>query len=179
MSSLTSLKAYSTRLGSLLRVAPGTLYERQRALVAAGLISVEGEGRGPGSGVRADARTVAMLVISMMTTDSLAAAPERTRDIARCKAWGGACPLTGAADFAGAMTAIMERPGLAGRVAGVAVSRTSARAWVYYRDEGDVIGASEFSAGSELLLGIQVEAKMDDYTLAAIADDIAGKGEEP
>src|SRR5215211_4926587 len=59
----TSLKALIPAIAQVLEMNPATLYERQRALVRSGLLKTK-SGRGPGSGVRASADSVAILLIA-------------------------------------------------------------------------------------------------------------------
>src|SRR5665213_457167 len=80
----SSLKGYTPGLGRLLGVSAAALYERQRALVRGGLLEIEG-GRGPGSGVRVTARALALLIISVLATDSLAETASRTRKVAAAR----------------------------------------------------------------------------------------------
>jgi hypothetical protein len=67
MPSLTNLLP---RIAPTLRLTTSALYERQRALVRMKLLPTP-EGRGRGSGAEATADTVAMLVVSVLATDSL------------------------------------------------------------------------------------------------------------
>jgi hypothetical protein len=74
----TSLKALIPPLAKLWGLNPNALYERQRALIRAGLLEAR-PGRGPGSGVEASPESVAMLLISVLATDSLSEVEEKTR----------------------------------------------------------------------------------------------------
>ena len=76
-----SLRSYLYKLSKLLGLTPIALYERQRELVRAGLLHAEGT-RGPGAGVRLSPELVAVLLISVLATDSLSEVAERTREIA-------------------------------------------------------------------------------------------------
>ena len=76
-----SLRSYLFKLSELLGLTPIALYERQRELVRAGLLHAEGT-RGPGAGVRLSPEAVAVLLISVLATDSLSEVAERTREIA-------------------------------------------------------------------------------------------------
>src|SRR4051794_1188800 len=77
----TSLHGYAPDLARLLGLSPAAVYERQKALARAGLLMAR-EGRGPGSGVRADVRGIALLLISVLATDSLTEAKQRAGEIA-------------------------------------------------------------------------------------------------
>ena len=87
---LNSLTASIPYIADLLRVSPHALYERQRALVTEGLLKSK-PGRGPGSGTPFSAETVAVLIISMLATDSIKDSAEATR--ALCDARLMALPL--------------------------------------------------------------------------------------
>src|ERR1700730_12783503 len=94
------LKGYTPDLAKLLGLTPAALYERQRALVRAGLLDVS-VGRGPGSGVRTEAGSIALLLIAALATDSLSETETRTRAIMDAKPAGGEeiCPKTDAKNF--------------------------------------------------------------------------------
>src|SRR4051794_2381170 len=80
----TSLKGYIPGLARHLGVTPAALYERQRALVRAGDLELA-EGRGPGSGVRADCRGIALLLLAVLATDSLSQVETRTKEMSAAK----------------------------------------------------------------------------------------------
>jgi hypothetical protein len=93
-------------------MTPDSLYERQRALMRAGLIKGK-EGWGPGSGVRATPHSVAMLLIAVLAADSLSEVVESTKRYAWLKAERGVCPITGKKTFGSALVAILASPRLA------------------------------------------------------------------
>jgi hypothetical protein len=74
---MNSLKSIIPLLSDVVALSEHALYERQRALVRGGLIKGR-EGRGPGSGVEATPETVAMLLISVLATDSLSSVIQET-----------------------------------------------------------------------------------------------------
>jgi hypothetical protein len=132
---MASLKGYIPTLAKIVGLTPAALYERQRALVAANLVRDVTAGRGPGSGVRATAHSVALLLISVLATDSLGRSENRTRDIADARPVGRArCRFTGQKSFAQALTYILEanHP----LVTGVQVSRTADRAAILHTETG-------------------------------------------
>ena len=104
---MTSLKSLIPRLAKSVGMTPAALYERQRALVRAGLLHAR-PGRGPGSGVPADAQSVAMLLISVAATGSLSEVEDQTKTIANLKSMGGRCPVTGKRTFGAALTAALK-----------------------------------------------------------------------
>jgi hypothetical protein len=101
-------------LAKILGRAPVTLYERQRPLVAAGLLDAE-DGRGPGSGVKAEPRSVAMLLVSLLATDTASDA-DAVASFAKLKCMNGPCGLTGETSLAGAITNILAMDVLPKRV---------------------------------------------------------------
>jgi hypothetical protein len=106
-----SLKGLIPRLAHELDMTPDALYERQRALVRAGLLKGV-EGKGPGSGVRATPYATALLLIAVLATDSLSEVGERTKQFASLKAEAGSCPATGKKTFVSALAAILASPRL-------------------------------------------------------------------
>jgi hypothetical protein len=81
---INSLKASIPFIADILLVNPHTLYERQRALVGEGLLESK-PGRGPGSGTRFTPETAAVLLISMLATDSLKDSGVATRALSDAK----------------------------------------------------------------------------------------------
>jgi DNA-binding Lrp family transcriptional regulator len=81
---MIGLKAFIPQLSKALNISETALYERQRALVRAGLLEHTG-GRGPGSGVRLSAEAVAMMLIAVLATDSLSETEAATRLLAKAK----------------------------------------------------------------------------------------------
>jgi hypothetical protein len=84
---MNSLKSIIPALSNFLLFSEHALYERQRALVRGGLLKAK-EGRGPGSGVKATPESVAMLVISVLATDSLSDVIAETSTIAKAPRLG-------------------------------------------------------------------------------------------
>jgi hypothetical protein len=163
-----SLKVFMPSLARLLGTTPATLYERQRALVRAGLLDA-GSGWGPGSGVRTTAGSVALLLISVLASDSLTVAETRTGEIADAAPVGDdRCPLTGMRSFRDALASILTAASQSARVIEVNVSRTAARAKIVYRD-GRSTKASEFIGPGSDEPGLSVVATLASGTLKPIA----------
>lgn len=120
-----SLKAIIPALAFTFGMTAAALYERQRALVRAKLIKPE-RGRGPGSGVRATPESLAMLLISLLATDSLSEVETCTKAVALLKSKEASkrCPLTGQATFAAAVSAILGSDDIADRALGISVEHT-------------------------------------------------------
>jgi DNA-binding IscR family transcriptional regulator len=162
-----SLKVFTPSLARLLGITPASLYERQRALVRAGLLDAA-EGHGPGSGVRTTAASVSLLLISAMVSESLAEAELRTGDIANASPVDGECPLTGMSSFRDALASVLTAASQASRVVEVSVSRTAARAKIVYRD-GRRTATSEFIGPGADEPGLSVVATLAGDTLRFIA----------
>jgi hypothetical protein len=164
-----SLKAFMTPLARFLgSTTSAALYERQRALVRAGLLDA-GSGWGPGSGVRATASSVALLLISVLTSDSLSEAETRAGDIAAAAPAGSdQCPLTGMRSFKDAFASILTAAPQADRVVEITVSRTAARAKISYRD-GRSTKVSEFIGPGPDEPGLSVVATLAGSALKLIA----------
>ena len=82
---MASLKSAIPELASILiTLSENALYERQRALVRAGLLT-QVEGRGPGTGVELSAGSLAMMMVAVLATDSLSEIAESTTAIASIK----------------------------------------------------------------------------------------------
>jgi len=126
----TSLKGVIQGIAKAVETTPAALYERQRALVRAGLLQSK-PGRGPGSGVRATPESVAMLLISILATGNLSETEERSRVIADLKSETKSCPLTGKKTFAAALTAVLASEELSKRLS-----------WIDVQRSGSAVGAS-------------------------------------
>jgi len=122
-----SLKSAIPQLARELGMTPAALYERQRGLVRAGLLQ-QRPGRGPGSGVPASAKSVAMLLISLLATGSLSEVEEQTKVIANLKCRDGRCPVTDKKTFAAALIAALQSETLRSRTFFARASRSGARA---------------------------------------------------
>ena len=126
-------------------------------------------GRGPGSGVRTTAGSVALLLISVMATESLSEAADRTREIAEARPNGGRrCPLTRMTNFKDALAAILVQKALSRKPTEIVVSRTQQKAVIKFHQ-----GESVFLGTAAKDLGIRVEATLDQNTLRRIADDVS------
>ena len=134
---MIGLKTYISTLSPLLGQTHEMLYERQRMLVRHGLLeSVEGRGRG--SGVRADEKALAAFLISFMAHDILAhvSVAEVFCEMRFMSSWttpesqsragmsyAGKCPFTGAKNFRGALEAILGHEPLAKKNSGIELQR--------------------------------------------------------
>jgi hypothetical protein len=103
---MASLKSFIPSLSRRLGVSPAALYERQRALVRLGVLHGK-KGRGPGSGVKLSADAVAVLLASLLATDSLSEVAD-TIPLLALKPVGGRCPITNAATFGEALSYLLS-----------------------------------------------------------------------
>ena len=175
---MAGLKGYIPALARLLGTTPAALYERQRALVRAGLIEAE-EGRGPGSGVRATPKTVALLLIAELCTTVLGEVPQRTRALARAKPVMGKCHFTRADTFLSAFSAVLFSYGMADRVTEIVISRRDETAHIRYRN---YLPASIEEATSSFIGkakdGIRIQAVIETALLQKIASDVQAMVQE-
>lgn len=154
-----SLKSFIPPLAKAVGMTPAALYERQRALVRAGLLQAE-SGRGPGSGVRTTAQSVAMLLIALLATDSLSETAERTKLFARLK-----CLPNAKTTFASALAALLTSNEEYGAVF---VNRGWQTATIIYRSDPPAVAFGKPRAKH----GIHVVAQIQGDTLRSIADEL-------
>lgn len=164
---MASLKAFAPHLARILGTTPATLYERQRVLVGEELLDAR-KGRGPGTGVRATAESVALLLIATLATENVADAATRTRAVAEAITPGG-CKFTKQDTFLSALTEILLNEALAGRVRYVSVSRTSDHARIGYEAKSSEKGKrSQFFRGSNNT-PVQISATLDGTIIRQVA----------
>src|SRR5258708_29448865 len=82
---MSSLQASIAPLSKILGLNPHALYERQLALMRAGLLPSTPGRRGPGSGTPLSADTVAVLLISMLASDNISDCVETTRALSAAR----------------------------------------------------------------------------------------------
>jgi DNA-binding IscR family transcriptional regulator len=146
-----SLKAFIPVIAKVVDMTPAALYERQRALVRAGLLHSEG-GRGPGSGVRATPESMAMLLISLLATGSLSDTETQTKIVASLKSKTKHCPLTGKKTFASALTAVLASEDTAKRARWLELERGGSKSGAslfYYPRAIDVLSDRDHPVASE------------------------------
>jgi hypothetical protein len=114
---MQSLRAYCATLARLVESTSAAIYERQRLLVRAGLIDLEG--RGPGGGTKATPDNVALLLVG--------------RAIARAKPMAGPREhILEARTFASGVSMILSDAELAAHTAKISVSRSSHHASIEF-----------------------------------------------
>jgi DNA-binding IscR family transcriptional regulator len=177
-----SLKSLIRDVSAFTGMSEAAVYERQRALVRAGLLKTK-RGRGPGSGVRGTRESVALLLISLLATGNLSDAGRSTRIFANLENKEDFCPLTRKRTFAEAVTAILASKDLAQSVIAINVSREIREAQIAYRDpsKGEIIpSSSKFGglAGQSEERGLTLRASLSGYALNQMVDMFAfDKGE--
>ena len=127
-----SLKSLIRHVSAFTGRSEAAVYERQRALVRAGLLKPE-RGRGPGSGVRGTPESVALLLISLLATGNLSEVGASTSIFADLENKKGLCPLTGTRTFAEAVTAILASTELAQKITAINVSQEIRETEIAYR----------------------------------------------
>jgi hypothetical protein len=169
---MSGLKSYLPSLSALLDTSPTALYERQRVLTRL-MESVDVvKGRGPGSGVRATSRTVTLLIIAVLSTESLAETYERTIVIGAAKAVDGKCPFTGTPFFSHALAAILADQALANLVIEVTVRRPQGIASIKYRSGRKTL-VSEFRASDARHALVYRDASLAGGALGVIQMELA------
>jgi hypothetical protein len=169
-----SLKKVGLTIAEVVGMPEATVYERQRLLFKGGLLP--GDGRGPGSGVRATPESVATLLIALLaTTDSLGKTEDRTRRFLKLKSDTRKCLFTGKATFGEALAAILAMPKLP--KVWLQVSPTRNHASITYPGGRDR-GVSEFTIDGKpanaRITGMHVSATIFEG-LHLIAEAIGGK----
>jgi hypothetical protein len=157
---------------------PGdTLYERQKALVRAGLL--EAEGRGPGKGVQTTPRAVALLLIAAVATDKYTETERRTREIASATSEGKLCPLTGAKTFLDALITILSSSKVAIRMHHLVISRIASYAELHGHKKRfeirEPLTESKFYGRSEIDLNYQVLTVIRGGKLHQIATELEAR----
>jgi hypothetical protein len=171
----SSLKGYTPALARLLGMTPAALYERQRALVRAGMLD-PGEGRGPGSGVRTHEGSVALLMIAALATESLSETEERTREIASASPVGNElCPITLTKTFFEALASVLSMKDRSDAVLEISVSRTAALAHISFQNGART---AEFAGSQSAEPGLRVVASLAREPFQAIAGDMHALLEE-
>lgn len=161
---MIGLKAFIPRLSKELNIPEIALYERQRALVRAGLLEHTG-GRGPGSGVRLTAESFAMLLTAILATTSLSETGTATRLLAKAKrsrisAEEEKGSLDGAQTFKDALVKAISSDAVASEVSILRVNRQNSVA-SFFHDE--IAGrATQFLSGKkEVLTAFHELAELD------------------
>jgi len=162
---MIGLKAFIPELSKALNISEIALYERQRALVRAGLLDHPG-GRGPGSGVRLSPEAVAMMLIAVLVTDSLSETATAAKLLAKAKRGRGPAykkfesSLGGADTFKAALINALSSDEIAKEISVVRVYRQDL-VGCFFQD-GRAGDATEFFSGKKgKHTALQVMAELD------------------
>jgi DNA-binding IscR family transcriptional regulator len=176
---MASLKSLIPQIAKALDMKPAAIYERQRALVRAGLIEMQ-PGHGPGSGVRANPESLAMLLIALAATGSLSETEELTTKLTKLKCKAGRCQFTGKQTLAAALSAILASEPLTARLALITISRsaTGSHAEIFLREKPgsghpgrgrlDKFAWSEFGATRTEIANMRVATTLYLHWLAEV-----------
>jgi hypothetical protein len=172
------LKAYLPRLAEIVGSTPASLYERQRALVRLGLLSAQ-PGRGPGTGVKLSADSLAVMIISILATENLSDIDKRVVRLCNARPTPeSTCKVTGARTLRQAVTTLFSSPAFSregDRNIGVAVHRPrSAR--IMFFERGTESRSTLFEAASDRSnrrAMIHTTAQADSDLIRIIADDLS------
>lgn len=168
---MSSLKGYTPALAGHLGTSPVALYERQRELVRSGALEA-GDGRGPGSGVRATSPSVAMLMIAVLATDSLSETGEMVGLLAKARTTSGVHPFKETKTLVDTLAFILTSKVWSSRIVQISIVRSQRIAVVQYRD-GRKIKSVEFhpSAAAQASV-LRIEAALPGAAFRAIANDV-------
>ena len=168
---MSSLKGYTTALARHLDTSPAALYERQRELVRGGALDA-GDGRGPGSGVRATSPSVAMLIIAVLATDSLSETSEVVGLLAKAKTTSDAHPFKETKTLIDTLAFMLTSKVWSSRIVQISIVRTERIAIVQYR-EGGKLKSAEFHTNARPADSVlRVEAALPGNAFRAIANDV-------
>lgn len=168
---MSSLKGYTPALARHLATTPAALYERQRELVRAGILDPGDGRRGPGSGVRATAPSVAYLLVAALCTDSLSETAEATRAFAAAESINDH-PFTGAKTLVDSLAAILLSQAWSRRIVDIAVVRTHGIATIKYRLDGRTKTAEFKISDQARKASLRIEATIGGDDIRAIAKDV-------
>ncbi|MBR0871395.1 hypothetical protein JQ633_13590 [Bradyrhizobium tropiciagri] len=168
-----SLKSYAPTLAHYLKLSPNALYERQRALIRSGLL-VTIQGRGPGSGVKVSVPSVALLILSVLGTESLAEIDPVVRQLGTARANEKSCPLTGSIEFGQALEIVLAQTSTARRIAWIKVVRPAQRVELVFssanrkRTESSSFGTTSPDHNFQMT----IKAELPGFAVWCIADDL-------
>jgi len=171
---MASLKGYTPKLGRLLGITPATLYERQRALVRAGLLKPTKQGRGPGTGVAATPFSVAMLLIAATAASELSETVERTRELVRASRRGN-----GSDFFHEHLTKILASGNAASSTKGITISRSAPRAVIRHQSGSRLTTSYIYEGRVRAEPALRILVEIDGEALRQIAADLADDRDVP
>jgi hypothetical protein len=169
---MMSLKAFAPILADLLDLTPAAIYERQRALVRAGVLPTP-VGRGRGNGLPATAETATLMLIAIMATDNLSDTDDRVKKLSELKISKHPetdSKLIKASTFRAALVAVMKS---AVEVAAVEVSRSIPSANIYFGNRINLDQVMSFGRQRPFppsIDNLQIRAWLNGSVLKAIGE---------
>lgn len=166
------LKSYLPVLAGHLNTTEAVLYERQRKLTRAGLLTGSA-GRGPGSGVRVNVPVVTLIVLTALAAGDLADADERAEFLAAAASDSRRCPLTGAATFKSALELVFASESLASTVTRIEVLPSTLQGEIWYRRKGRRLPAVSYFGREGDQSGLQTRRWLPGPAVQAISRELA------
>jgi hypothetical protein len=163
---MMSLKAFAPVLASLLGMTPAAIYERQRALIRAGVLPAP-VGRGRGYGLPLTAETAALMLIAIMVTDNLSDTDGRVQKLAEAKVQKP-CRLTKAPTFKAALAAILASEKLSASITSIEVSRRDLYGSVYFL-RGHTHGGSRWGNEAPISNNLEIDARINRHVVQTIS----------
>jgi hypothetical protein len=170
---MSSLKGYTPALARHLGTSPAALYERQRELVRSGALDA-GDGRGPGSGVRATSPSVAMLMIAVLATDSLSETGAMVEVLAKAKTTSDVHPFKDTKTLVDTLAFILTSKVWSSRIVQISIVRSQRTAIVQYREGGKIKSAEFHPSAQSPDSVLRIEATLPGTAFRAIANDVWG-----
>jgi hypothetical protein len=155
------LKAFTQRLEPILGISQALLYERQRELVRGKLLQPDRPGRGPGSGVFATPRSVAVLLVASLSGTNIADTCPKVAALLKAR--------RGAAKFEEALTAILGSYPTCQGVHLVTISQTNDWAEIKYAKSKNRFDVETFRGSGQRSQPIRVLCEIEGTELRRIA----------
>jgi hypothetical protein len=175
-----SLKEFARVLSPITGHSIDAIYERQRELQSAGIITSPGT-RGPGGGVRATPSSVALLLIALAAADGKTESVEATPRFYRLPIRDDS-GLPGRSTFGADLATILGDPDRAREVECVEINRRAFASAIHYLRRGDQYVRHLFSAepldGSWWEFPMTVNVMLKGYAMVRLASAIRGNSGE-
>jgi len=183
---MPSLASFHKVLSPILGFSEAALYERQRALVRAGVLpKASGRGRSSG-GAEVSPEAVAWIILALLATDNLSEVVDQTPKVANCKLGKKEAvnsPFKANSTLLKALTSILSQQALAERIGALVVFRKLFNARISYSDRAlpeplfpqDVPHSVIFLAtdDDDRPPAILTDATINGFTLSEIAELLA------
>jgi len=175
--SMASLTSILPQIAPTLRMATSSLYQRQRALVKMKMLPTP-QGRGRGSGAEATADTIALMLVSVLATDSLSETEAVVQSLAHAayvdlsKKDISACPFTGKKTFVEALAFALTDEKVWKLKPSIVVSRDTLGAQIIWF-RGRRADASYFGSRPEIMSNfVEREVRLHFKGLAKIREEL-------